>query len=442
MTDKKAIVVQRVDEHAEPNTEEIESLAHSAGYAVCETITQSREEDAEYNIGSGKVHDIQQAILNHGADAVIVDNELGAYQKYNLGIYFPQNVDVFDRYTLILNLFEKRANTRHAQLQIELARLRYELPRADVKKTLAKREERPGFMGLGEYDESREEDIKNRISRIQDELSKVSSDNEHRRYRRRESGFDLVAIAGYTNAGKSTLLRQLADDHTVEENEELHEDLDPTAESSNDLFTTLDTTTRRMDFEKRDVLLTDTVGFISDLPEWLVDSFNSTFDSIYAADLVLLVADATESVETIHEKMVACQDAIHGRLRKDANLLMVFNKIDELDEEEWYEKRAQLSAIAPDAVSVSAKSGTNIDQLKQRMHELLPELKTRRLQIPLCDSGMSLVSWIHENAYVIDEDYTGEYVVIEFEARPAIAGKAQSRLAEVETPTAMAHADD
>ncbi len=156
-------------------------------------------------------------------------------------------------------------------------------------------------MGLGEYDESRERDIKAQISRINDELEQIEQTEEHRRERRRDSWFDLVALAGYTNAGKSTLLRRLSEGLDVAENEGLHPDLDSTAESEDRLFTTLGTTTRRAAIEPRDVLVTDTVGFISDLPHWLVESFKSTLDSVYRADLVLLVVDVGEDIDEIHE---------------------------------------------------------------------------------------------------------------------------------------------
>src|SRR6056297_761567 len=167
-------------------------------------------------------------------------------------------------------------------------------------------------MGLGEYDESREQDIKARISRIRDELDQIEETEEHRREQRRESGFDLVALAGYTNAGKSTLLRQLAADVDVDENEGLHPDLDATAESEDRLFTTLGTTTRRAAMD-RPVLVTDTVGFIADLPHWLVESFKSTLDSVYRADLVLLVVDVSEPIDEIHEKLVTSHDTLYER---------------------------------------------------------------------------------------------------------------------------------
>jgi len=141
----------------------ITDLAIAAGYSVVGTLTQSRDEDAAYHFGEGKVDQLAVKVNQSGAEAVIIDNRLGPYQTYNIGGKLPTGVEVIDRFTLILEIFGQRANTRKAQLQVELAELRYELPRIEAKASLAKRDERPGFMGLGEYDESREQDIKNQI---------------------------------------------------------------------------------------------------------------------------------------------------------------------------------------------------------------------------------------------------------------------------------------
>ncbi|MCL7419069.1 MAG: GTPase HflX, partial [Halalkalicoccus sp.] len=208
------VIVKRVDEGT-ADTSEIRELARAAGYTVREELTQTRTEDAATHIGEGKVEELARLVARTDADTVIFDNRLGPYQIYNIGKEMPEDVEVIDRFTLILDIFGQRAQTRKAQLQVELAELRYELPRVDAKVSLAKREEHPGFMGLGEYDESRERDIKSQISRIKEELASIAKTEEHRREERRESGFDLVALAGYTNAGKSTLLRRLDVDLTV-----------------------------------------------------------------------------------------------------------------------------------------------------------------------------------------------------------------------------------
>ncbi|MFW6017348.1 MAG: GTPase HflX [Halapricum sp.] len=425
---ESAVIAKRVDSGS-ADTAEIRELARAAGYDVVDELTQTRTEDPAYHIGKGKAQRLAEVAARTGASVVIFDNQLGPYQTYNLGNELPEGVRILDRFRLILEIFGQRAQTRKAQLQVELAELRYELPRAEAKASLAKRDERPGFMGLGEYDESREQDIKNQIANIREELSSIEETEQHRRKQRRESGFDLVALAGYTNAGKSTLLRRLADDLDVEDNEGLHPDLDATAESEDRLFTTLGTTTRKAELDRRDVLVTDTVGFISDLPHWLVESFKSTLDSVYRADLVLLVIDVSEPVEEIREKLVTSHDTLYER--NEAPILTVLNKIDAIDGDELRHKREALSALAPNPVAVSAKDGQNIATLRKRIDEALPELQRERLVLPMADDAMSLVSWIHDHAHVEDVEY-GEQITITFEGRPEVVEQTRARASQLE----------
>jgi GTP-binding protein HflX len=420
---ERTVVAKRVDA-GDADTDEITELARAAGYSAEEIVTQTRTEDPAYHFGEGKVETIAERVVRTDATAVIVDNELGPYQTFNIGNKLPEGVRVIDRFRLILEIFAQRAQTRKAQLQVELAQLRYELPRAEAKASLAKRDERPGFMGLGEYDESRERDIKAQIARIREELEQIEQTDQHRREQRRESGFDLVALAGYTNAGKSTLLRRLAADLTVDENEGIHPDLDTTAESEDRLFTTLGTTTRQADFDRRDVLVTDTVGFISELPHWLVESFKSTLDAVYRADLVLLVVDVSEPIEEIREKIVTSHDTLYER--NEAPIVTVLNKCDTVSQDEIRETKEALSALAPNPVVVSARTGEGIDDLRERIHEELPALERERLVMPMTDETMSVVSWIHDNAHVEAVEY-GDEVIMEFEARPSVVEQSRSK---------------
>ena len=428
----KTVIAKRVDSGT-ADTDEIRDLARAAGYTVVDEVTQTRTEDPAYCFGEGKVEELARRVAIADAETVIVDNRLGPYQTFNIGQKLPEGTEVIDRFTLILEIFGQRAQTRKAQLQVELAELRYELPRADAKASLAKRDERPGFMGLGEYDESRERDIKSQISRIKDELESIAQTEEHRRAERRERGFDLVALAGYTNAGKSTLLRRLAADLDVDENADLHPDLEPTAESEDRLFTTLGTTTRRADME-RDVLLTDTVGFITDLPHWLVESFRSTLEEVYRADLVLLVVDVSEPIETIREKLVTCHDTLYER--NEAPIVTVLNKIDAVDEAELEEKREALSALAPNPVAVSGQEGINVDELTARIDHELPSLERERLVLPMTDDTMSLVSWLHDNTRVDDVTYGDDQVLVEFQARPSVVERSRAKASDLATAAA------
>lgn len=424
----RAIIAKRVDS-GEVDTTEISQLATAAGYEVVGECTQRRTADPALQLGAGKVEELAEQVARTGAQTVVFDNRLGPYQVYNLGNELPKGVEVKDRFRLILDIFGQRAQTRKAQLQVELAELRYELPRAEAKVSLAKREERPGFMGLGEYDESREQDIKSRISNIRDELERIEATERDRREQRRESGFDLVALAGYTNAGKSTLMQALAQDLDVGENADRHPDLDPTAEREDRLFTTLGTTTRRLDLERRDALLTDTVGFISDLPHWLVESFKSTLESVYRADLVLLVVDVSEPIGEIREKLMTSHDTLYER--NEAPIVTVLNKIDQVDAAELEEKRDALSALAPDPVAVSAKAETNLEALKARIHRELPERQRERLVLPMTEETMSVVSWVYDNAFVEDVEYRDAEVILDFQARPAIVEQTRAKASDL-----------
>ena len=430
----KAVLAKRVDSGA-ADLSELRDLAAAAGYEVVGELTQTRAEDTAHHFGQGKVTEIAELVARTDAETAIIDNEVGPYQMFNIGRILPGETEVLDRFTLILTIFGQRAQTRKAQLQVELAELRYELPRASAKTSLAKRDERPGFMGLGEYDESREQDIKAQIASIKRELESIADKEARRRAERRDSGFDLVALAGYTNAGKSTLLRRLAAELDVDENAEKHPDLDDVAESQDMLFTTLGTTTRRAELERREVLLTDTVGFISDLPHWLVESFESTLDSVYRADLVLLVVDASEPVAEMREKLVTSHDTLHER--NEAPVCTVFNKTDLLSPEELADKQAALSALAPNPIAVSGKTGARIETLRERVEAELPDWEHERLLVPMADDTMSFVSWLYDHAHVETESYEGDQVLLEFTARPAIIEQARSKAAAL-TPVESA----
>lgn len=419
-----AVVAKRADD-GPVETTEIEKLVAAAGYTVGPVITQTRTADPALEFGEGKVAELATAVRKSDAHTVVFDNRLSPYQIFNLGTRLPDGVTVKDRYRLVLDIFGQRAQTRKAQLQVELAELRYELPRAEAKSNLANRDERPGFMGLGEYDESREEDIKAQISNIREELDAIEQDEADRRAQRRASGFDLVALAGYTNAGKSTLMRALAQDLSIDENEQLHPDLDRTAESENRLFTTLGTTTRQADIDRRDVLVTDTVGFISDLPHWLVESFKSTLGSVYQSDLVLLVVDASEAIQDIREKLVTAHDTLYER--NEAPIVTVLNKIDAITHRELAERQEALSGLAPNPVAISAREGTHLDSLRSRIVEELPDRERERLVLPVTDETMSVVSWVHDNAYVRDVSWEGEQVIIDFEARPDVVEQSRAK---------------
>lgn len=289
---KRVILVQRNEPTNDESKNirkliELQDLARSANYKVVGDVTQTRRPDRKYQIGRGKVEELALMMEELGADGIIFSNQLSTTQIYNISE--TCKCKVIDKFQLILEIFAKRATTKRSKLQVELAKLQYELPKAKAIMSLLIKEERPGFMGLGSYEDSYEQDIRSRIKRIQKELASVTKDNESLRIKRHEYGFSIVSLAGYTNSGKSTLFNALVD-------EDAHvEDM---------LFTTLLPITRALNIRGRRVLLTDTVGFIEDLPHWMIDAFRSTLNEIFLADVILLVVDSSESPDIMRQKLV------------------------------------------------------------------------------------------------------------------------------------------
>lgn len=409
-TVRTAILVKRNEPGSgdEKNTlqmNELRELAAAAGYNVIAELTQTRYPDRKYHLGHGKVEELAQMVADLKPDKVIFHNPLSTMQIYNISEMC--RCETIDKFQLILEIFATRATTHRSKLQVELARLEYELPRARAVISLLKKDERPGFMGLGGYEDSYAQDIKNRMNRIKNELETIKKDNESLRAHRHSRGFSLVALAGYTNAGKSTLFNSL-----VEEN----------VESKDMLFTTLLPTTRSLNVQGRSVLLTDTVGFIEDLPHWMVDAFRSTLDEIFLADLVLLVVDLSEATDIIRNKLLVCHETMWDQLQ-DAEIVTVFNKTDLVSENDVQEKITNLGYLAPNPVTVSAKNGSGFDELKEMIHSLLPEWQRITLNFPVCEEAMSLVAWIFDEGLVHSISYENG-VSIDFEADERVINKA------------------
>ncbi len=380
---------------------ELRGLAGAAGYRVLAEIIQVRGRDHRFQIGRGK---ISQA-LSYCPDKLIFYNPLSPDQVFNIRSEF--SAQVIDRFNLILEIFASRASTREAKLQVELARLSYDAPHVKNALSLRKLGEQPGFRGAGAYEQSMYNDIRGRSAKIRAALQEVEIMGEERRQRRRELGFDLIALAGYTNAGKSTLLNSLTGSGVS---------------AIDEPFTTLSPTTRGLEIKGRRVLLTDTVGFIDDLPHFLIKAFRSTLAEIAQADLVLLVADMSDPPELLRRKLVASHKALWD-CGVSAPMLTVLNKADRLEEDEAALKREKISDLAPHPVKVSASTGHGLADLIDCIYQQLQPLQEYQIRLPNDSGGLRELSRLYETTELLHVSY-GEELVVRLRAREEAVARA------------------
>ena len=420
-----AIIAKRTtDEHQ--SLDEIRDLTEAAGARIVGELTQTKPATPGTEFGSGKVEELSHLTEQTGADTIVVDNRLTPRQTVNLEA--ATDVQVIDRHRVVLEIFAQQARTRRAQLQVERARLQYQLPRVRERAD-------EGLLNRRTESGTPYYDLLDRIDELDRKLDALPAVDEHQRDRRREEGFDLVALVGYTNAGKSTLLRRLADDMILESDH--HPDLDESAGVENRLFKTLETTTRRASINGRDVLVTDTVGFLDDLPHWLVESFRGTLREIDGTDAILLVVDVAQPAAELRRKL---ETSIETLGEAPPPFVPVLNKADRANERELEHAHEVveevvteygLDEIVTEPVVTSATEDGGIDKLRSRLTATLPELASERLELPLSDGAMSLISWLYDEAAEIDIEYGCEEIVVEFAAKPAAVDKAQARVSEL-----------
>jgi GTP-binding protein HflX len=377
-------------------------------------MEQVREPDSRYQIGAGKVEELAELVKETEAQKIIFDNPLKAVQSYNLAK--ATGVEAIDRFQLILEIFTRRATTTEANLQIQLAKSGYELAHAKEKVRLAKKGEQPGFMGLGAYEvDVYYESIKKEVHAIRRKLKKIRGKRLLHRERRAELGFSSISLAGYTNAGKSSLFNALTE-------EEVPVD---TA-----LFTTLSTTTRLVEISKKKFLLTDTVGFIDRLPLTLIEAFRSTLEETIYSDLILLVVDVSEPIETIEKKLTICLETIERIGASGVPIITILNKIDLLPEAERHQKLESLKEKTQNPILISALHETNLDTLKQEILKTNKNYVRASLTVPLTNETMSFISQLFKSADVQTVNYTENSVHIVFEAIPWFAEKVKKRVEE------------
>jgi len=349
---KKAILVTYPDKFI---IQEALGLAEAADYEVVKLITQKYLLRAKYGIGSGKAKELKEMIKDLNADVILFDEKLRSVQIYNLAKL--AGVEVINRERLILEIFNKRASSAEAKLQVQLAELRYEIPRAREKVRLAKMGEQPGFFGLGRYDvDDYYRMIKRRIAIIMKKLKQVSKRRELYRFQRLRTNLSLISFAGYTGAGKTSLFNVL-----VRESKD----------TGKGLFTTLTTTTRSLHLSGSKILVSDTVGFISRLPPYMIEAFKATLEELTYANLVLLVIDASEPLENMIRKYQSCVNVLAELGVSPLNVLPIFNKSDLISMNEIEDKIKALGMNSQNVVITSAKTGFGIDALKSKINEMI-----------------------------------------------------------------------
>ncbi len=369
--------------------EELEALLETAGGFCTGKVLQNRHTpDAHSFIGEGKAQEVRMLVEATASTMVIFDNELSPGNIRALEQII--GVTVLDRSALILDIFAQRAKTKEGRLQVELAQYKYLLPRlSGMGASLSRQGGGIGTRGPGETKlESDRRHIRERINRLEEELEQVRKVRAVQRERRMKNSVPVVAIVGYTNAGKSTLLNQLTDAGIP---------------ANNRLFDTLDTTSRQLAVsDNLDVVLSDTVGFIAKLPHHLVNAFHATLEELEYADLLLHVIDASDENREAH---IAVVDRLIAKLsRPETPVLRCYNKADLVEPTEI--------PIGEDVVAISAKSGVGMDAL---LHAIEAALGHARHHVELClpYSMGGQVETLHDNAQVLSVDYTAEGIVIE-----------------------------
>jgi GTP-binding protein HflX len=402
MTDVKALLVQRRG-HKDPNLlSEFEALATTAGYEVMGTFDIVGASSAKYGIRSGKVEEIETWIQVNEPDFVLFSPTLTSGQMFRLMERWE--IEVRDRTQVILEIFDRHARTPQAKLQIEQARLRYELPFQRHQIRIRLQQEHVGDRPIADQVGPGESPLdihishtRKRIATIQEKLDTISRKQSLKRRGRERKGFEEVTLAGYTNAGKSTL-------HDAITGSE--------AEVADQLFTTLSTKTSTIPLQGRQVVLTDSVGFISDLPRALLRAFNTTLMEIGEADVIVLVVDGSDSLEEIERKLNTCLDTFVDIEANGIPVVIALNKIDLLDEDELTQRIELIECDHSDVVPISAKNGTNLEELIETVERSLMPIMTYRLVLPYDDTSMSLLSWLHDVASVSNQEYSKDTISV------------------------------
>lgn len=377
------------EDHSESLLEELEALVDTLGIPVVERMcVRVPQPNAKLLVGKGKAEELKHAALECKADVVVFDNALSPAQQRNWETLL-ENISVIDRQEVIIDIFASRAQTKEARLQVELARMQYSMPR--LKRAWTHLDRQGGGVGArGEGESQIETDrrlIRDRITKLKEEVEKVRANRATQRKFRERVPIPRAAIVGYTNAGKSSLLRKLTGADVLVENK---------------LFATLDTTTRKIELpDGQRLLLTDTVGFVRNLPHNLVDAFKATLEEALFADFLVHVVDISHpNAAEFHNTTLKVLNELSADTKR---MITVLNKCDLLVPDRGHVPFAEF----PDAIPVSVHTGEGLDKLIAKMDSMLAS-RIRQIELLLPHHRSDLVAKIHEQGNVLSCDYNDD----------------------------------
>ncbi len=397
-------VSEQDGDDAEDSLEELAELVKTAGATVVGTLIQKREKihPGTY-VGTGKVNEIAELVASTGATGIVCDDELTPAQLKNLEMYI--DTKIMDRTLIILDIFAARATTSEGKIQVELAQLKYRLSRlSGLGRSMSRLGGGIGTRGPGEKKlEIDRRLINDRIAQLRRELKEVQKHREITRAKREKNQIPVVAIVGYTNAGKSTLLNHMTDAEVLEEDK---------------LFATLDPTTRILELDaKQQVLLTDTVGFIRKLPHHLIEAFRSTLEEAKFADIIFHVVDASNPQRD--KQMHITYETLDDLGVKDKTVVTLFNKQDARDSSDTEPLK---DFRADHVLNISAKNNSGLLELKSLLEEILREDKIYiERVIPYDKAG--LIAIIRKQGELVSEEYVSEGIEIKAYVPMEVYGK-------------------
>ncbi len=360
-------------------------MARSAGFHVLYEIMQRKKSDVLTFVGKGKFRMIVDLIANNPVDVLLVNGNLKPKQHFNLESGLK--IECLDRVGLVLKIFSEMARNRKAKLQVERARLEYEIPLLREWIHSAKMGEHPGFLGGGKHQvDVYYRLIRKRKRKIEDELQTVDRGENLRRTHRKKRDYFLVGLAGYTNAGKSSLLRELTGERVTVDDR---------------MFSTLSTTTRRLPMVKKGILISDTIGFIQQLPHFMIESFMTTIDDIFLSDLVLLLVDSSDSIDMIRMKLETSERILFPRTSPE-NVILVLNKIDKSDSESIMKKIWMIEDSSPQLtiIPISIKESIGLDVLLEKISEFFKYNCLMQFTVPNSSISQSFISDLYDTTDV------------------------------------------